>query len=246
MVALLTWPATRPAQARLAALRAPAPKRGWRLPAWLRPPRLWLTALPVAIPFLGLAGTLSVGALCAAGWQQRRVRRRRKAETERATAVAEALRVMVAELRGGASPTAAREAALAVAPGQVSSLLAGFDEEGPEFVAGIRGRLATAAALSRRHGLPLADLLDAVRRDLVAGARFLSRSEAGMAGPRASATVLAALPGIGLLLGEAMGAHPVYLLVTTPPGQLLMALGSALILAGVAWSARLTAVRVLP
>lgn len=245
-VALLTWPAAVPAQARLAAFRAPGRKREWRLPTWLRGHRLWLLTIPVAIPVLGLLGTLSAGALASAGWHQRRVRRRRKAETARAMAVAEALRVMVAELRGGATPQAARESALAAAPEYVTPLLAELDTETPEPAPGLPGRLAAAVALSRRHGLPLAELLDAVRRDLTTGARFLARAEAGMAGPRASSAVLAVLPGVGLLLGEAMGAHPVHLLVATSPGQLLMALGSGLILAGVAWSARLTAVRVLP
>ena len=100
--------------------------------------------------------------------------------------------------------------------------------------------LAKAWALSRRHGLPLADLLDAVRRDILASARFAARIEATMSGPRASAAVLAALPTLGLLLGEAMGAAPLHVLTRTSAGGWLMITGSAFILVGVAWSARLT------
>ncbi len=59
-----------------------------------------------------------------------------------------------------------------------------------------------------------------------------------MAGPRTSATVLALLPALGVALGEAIGAHPLRML--TGPGQLLLAVGVALLCAGVAWCGRLT------
>jgi tight adherence protein B len=67
-----------------------------------------------------------------------------------------------------------------------------------------------------------------------------------MAGPRASAAVLAGLPAVGLLLGEAMGVQPLRVLSTTGTGQTLLVVGTGLLCAGVLWSARLTDRAVLP
>jgi tight adherence protein B len=66
-----------------------------------------------------------------------------------------------------------------------------------------------------------------------------------MAGPRASGTVLAVLPLLGVLLGEGMGAHPVHVLLATPIGQTLLALGTTLIATGLYWITRLTTRTVL-
>jgi tight adherence protein B len=171
--------------------------------------------------------------------------------------MAEALRTMVAELRSGAPPTLAAESAGADAPSDVAAVmrtLAASARFGGEVVltapdnaaARVDEQVAKAWHLSRRHGLPLAELLDAVRRDVAAGVRFAQRANASMSGPRASAAVLAALPGVGVVLGEAIGARPLHVLTGTSPGQLLLVLGSALILAGVAWSARLTRSGAMP
>ena len=111
---------------------------------------------------------------------------------------------------------------------------------------GLPGQVATAWSLSQRHGLPLAELLDAVRRDFVARTRFVRRADANMAGPRASAAVLATLPGVGILLGEGMGARPLHVLATTGAGHMLLLLGAGLILGGVVWSVRLTKLVVGP
>ncbi|HEV2779022.1 MAG TPA: type II secretion system F family protein, partial [Actinophytocola sp.] len=104
----------------------------------------------------------------------------------------------------------------------------------------VLGQLSRAWILVQRHGVPLADVLDAVRGDLEARVRFARQVLARMAGPRASATVLALLPVVGLALGEAMGARPLHVLTGTATGQLLLVVGVTLACAGVAWSARLT------
>jgi tight adherence protein B len=249
-VASLCWPVARTATARLAALPPLRPEPAWRIPS-----RLKLRWLPVAgllplIPFVGPVGATSMGLLVAAGWRQRRVRQRAKAEIAAAAAMAEALRTMVAELRSGAPPALAAESAGSDAPPDVAGVmrtLAGSARFGGDVVLApgkaptrVHEQVAKACYLSRRHGLPLAELLDAVRRDIAASARFAERANASMSGPRASAAVLAALPGVGVLLGEAIGARPLHVLSGTSAGQLLLVLGAALILAGVAWSARLT------
>ncbi len=105
---------------------------------------------------------------------------------------------------------------------------------------------AHAWALAQQHGLPLADVLDAVVRDLDQRARFAGQVQARMAGPRASAAILAALPILGIGLGEAMGAHPLHVLSSTTLGQILLVAGVGLVCAGIQWSARLTHQAVLP
>ncbi|MFD1050398.1 type II secretion system F family protein, partial [Kibdelosporangium lantanae] len=97
-----------------------------------------------------------------------------------------------------------------------------------------------AWALADRHGLPLADVLTAVVRDLEQRARFARQVQARMAGPRASATVLAYMPLTGVGLGEMMGAHPLRVLSGTTLGQVLLVVGVGLVCAGVLWSAKLT------
>jgi tight adherence protein B len=82
-------------------------------------------------------------------------------------------------------------------------------------------------------------VLDAVRRDLDHRARAAGRLTAALAGPRATAAVLAALPLVGLLLGQAVGAAPWRVLTGSVAGQVLLVLGSGLACIGVIWSARL-------
>jgi tight adherence protein B len=71
--------------------------------------------------------------------------------------------------------------------------------------------------------------------------RFAADVQARLAGPRATAAVLAGLPLLGLALGQAVGGAPVRVLGQTGVGQLLLVLGSCLACAGVLWSARLVA-----
>lgn len=56
-----------------------------------------------------------------------------------------------------------------------------------------------------------------------------------MAGPRATAKVLALLPAIGLLLGSGFGGSPWTWLTTTPPGLLVLGLGLGLEVLGLLW-----------
>ena len=62
------------------------------------------------------------------------------------------------------------------------------------------------------------------------------RVEAGLAGARATAAILAGLPLLGLLLGQALGADPVAFLLSGGAGGWLLLIGSALICAGLLWS----------
>ena len=69
--------------------------------------------------------------------------------------------------------------------------------------------------------------------------RFAAEVQARLAGPRATAVVLATLPLLGVGLGQAMGAAPLRVLCDTVVGHLLLVVGTALACAGVWWSARL-------
>jgi tight adherence protein B len=86
----------------------------------------------------------------------------------------------------------------------------------------------------------MADLVQSVREDLVARRRFAERTRAALAGARATATVLAGLPVLGVLLGEAMGARPVAVLLGGGLGGILLVVGVTLVVAGLAWTRRIT------
>jgi tight adherence protein B len=60
-----------------------------------------------------------------------------------------------------------------------------------------------------------------------------------LAGPRATARLLAALPALGLAMATALGAHPLSFLLTTPPGALCLILGCGLDALGLWWTSRL-------
>jgi tight adherence protein B len=100
-------------------------------------------------------------------------------------------------------------------------------------------RIATAWALAERHGIPLADLLGRAHEDIRWRVRFGATVRAQLAGPRATAAVLTALPVLGIALGQLIGADPVGVLRGGPLGQLLLVVGIALMAAGSAWSERI-------
>lgn len=247
--ALLSWPSSA-ASARLAALAGPARSRS--LPdAWLRPLRylaFGIAPIALVLAFAGWGAAVAavlLSASCRREWRSRKVA---SAKTLAAEGVAEALRVVVAELRAGAHPVAAAESAAVDAAPEAAEAMrliaasARLDGDlGEGTGSGVLGRLASAWSLVRRHGLPMAEVLDAVRRDVVAGVRFARQTHARMAGPRASAAVLALLPIVGAGLGEAMGARPLHVLFSTSAGQVLLVVGAGLICAGMAWSSKLTA-----
>ncbi|MBV8933819.1 MAG: type II secretion system F family protein [Kutzneria sp.] len=211
---------------------------------------------------MGPGGAVANAVLCVTclrRWSSRRLVRRRKRITE---GMVGALGALMAELRIGAHPAAAAERAAADAEpsaaramtavasaarlgGDVNRvLLVGAKQE--PFLRDILRQVGHAWRLAAGHGVPLAELLDAVRRDLEQRHRFTMQVNARMAGPRASAAVLAVLPELGVLLGEAIDARPMHVLANTVIGQTLLVIGAALICGGVLWSAKLTEHAVSP
>lgn len=229
-LALACWPA---APTRLdAAVERPVVKR---LRKWW--PLAWFLPAAVAWPLAGPGGVVAAAVLTVAFRQEWLGHRRATAGLTLAGHSATALRTMVAELRAGAHPVLAAEAAAEAVPALSDDLraLAGAARLDTELQApGLPG-LAAAWTLARRFGLPMADVLEAARRDVEAGLSFGRRMRAKLAGPRASAVVLTGLPALCLLLGESMGAKPLNVLTGTVPGQLLLVVGALFLWAGMTW-----------
>jgi tight adherence protein B len=96
-----------------------------------------------------------------------------------------------------------------------------------------------AWSLAERHGIPLAELLGQAHEDIRWRVRFAAGVRAELAGPRATAAVLTALPLLGIGLGQLVGADPVGVLRSGVLGQVLLVAGVALVAAGHAWSERI-------
>ena len=241
-VAALCWPSTRAAQrvARLSGAAAVSrPRPGLAV--------VVLTGVPVIGVVVGVGAGIAAGIVAAVVLSRRRAAAVRKARETREAELARALGVMVAEMSVGAPLVGAcKAAALEVGESPVAAELAriaahvelggALDPDAiSEELPGLR-RLAEAWKVSDVHGLPMADLLEALRGDLVQRREFAARTQAALAGPRATATVLACLPLLGLGLGQLIGARPVAVLIGTPIGSVLLVLGVTLAAAGVTWA----------
>lgn len=250
------WPVTR-TESRLHRLRDAARRRS-PMPT----PAVLVCALPLVLTVLAGVPAGVSSAVVAAGliWQWQRTRRVRRRDGEIA-ALLLALSVMIAELSVGAPPARACTAAArelrsaegvsgAVADGLAAmsgraelggdvldTAAAGHPDRGD---AASWRRVAVAWHLADRHGLPMIELLESVRSDLLERRQFAARTHAGLAGPRATAAVLAGLPVIGVLLGQLMGANPLAVLLGGGPGGALLIVGTALSMAGWVWAQRIT------
>lgn len=226
-------------------------------PRWSRAPG---AAAPVAAAGaigLLLAGPGGAMAGLLIGDTLRRHRRARRAEAAAAgtaTELASAVARMADELAAGAHPATALAGTTADGPRARAVLTAAADAGGlgedvptalrrgagahPEVAAQVE-RLAAAWALSDRCGVPLAELLSGAAADLAWRVRFAARVRAELAGPRATAGVLTALPALGLALGQLVGADPVGVLRGGLLGQALLVVGVALGCAGLAWTGQI-------
>ncbi|MFQ1003422.1 type II secretion system F family protein [Modestobacter sp. SSW1-42] len=184
-----------------------------------------------------------LAAACAAAAGRAVQQRGRTAAGERGTrALVEALGVLVAELRAGRPLVDATATAVdgCTDPGTAGRLgpVLRLGEPPPGADPALV-RIAAAVRLSARTGCSLAGVAAAVEDDLQARLRAEQELRSAVAGPRASGTVLAGLPVLGLLMGSGVGADPWRVLTTTTPGTVLLVLGVLLELAGIAWTGRL-------
>lgn len=211
-----------------------------------------LVALLVIVP----PGVGPAAAIAAVTFGVRRRRRqRRRAGAAEASALQGAMDVLVGELRAGAHPVAAFGAAATEVDGVVGAALRGIAAQarmGADVAAGLRNvaarsalpgywdRLAVCWQLAQSHGLAIATLMQAAQRDIAERERFASRVDAGLAGARTTAALLAGLPVVGIGLGQAIGANPVGFLLAGGAGGVLLVIGVALACVGLLWSDHIT------
>jgi tight adherence protein B len=247
-LAVLVTPVT--SHRRVRRLTGSAPRHR-RVPAaaWVA---LACAAMSLVLPLTAVA---AVSTIAATLLLRRRRRLRALAGTQEATALQAALDILVGELRVGAHPVAAIGVAARESDGRVAQSLGAVAARallGADVAAGLRAeavrsmspghweRLAVCWQLAQIHGLAIATLMQAAQRDLTERERFRARVEAGMAGARTTAGVLAALPLLGVLLGCAIGADPVGFLFSGGVGGWLLCGGTVLIGAGLLWSDHIT------
>ncbi|MEC5198861.1 tight adherence protein B [Arthrobacter sp. PL16] len=99
--------------------------------------------------------------------------------------------------------------------------------------------LAGCLIVAERSGAPLAGILEQYAAQLDADLDGLSAQETVLAGPRATVVLLAWLPGVGLILGFALGVDPPEVLFGSPLGRLTLATGVLLMITSRLWSRRL-------
>ncbi|WP_432135179.1 MULTISPECIES: type II secretion system F family protein [unclassified Streptomyces] len=215
---------------------------GWALVAGLVLAVLGASVLPVVV---GVAGVPLLRRV-------RRTRAARRAREERGEAVIALCAALAGEVRSGRQPGEAllravrdsgglgraQAAVLAAARfgGDVpGALVAAAREPGAEGLSG----LAACWRVAVDQGAGLADGLDRLEGALRAERDQRADLRAQLAGPRATAVMLAGLPVLGLLLGAALGADPLRVLLHTGPGLACLAVGSALEGVGMWWALRI-------
>ncbi|WP_405012595.1 type II secretion system F family protein [Kitasatospora sp. NBC_01539] len=207
-------------------------------------------AVDSPVPVLAAA----VGVVPLLRWRARR--RTAEQARRRAAAVIDLCTGLVGELRSGATPEQAlhmvmgREAAFRSDLGLEASARLAAAPYGANVPAALRlvaelpgGRGAAALAacwqVGSDSGTGLAHGLDRLA-DALRAERALAEEIAGeLAGCRATTALLAVLPVLALLLGAALGAHPLTTLLHTPAGLGCLAAGVLLEAAGLAWTSRI-------
>jgi tight adherence protein B len=172
--------------------------------------------------------------------------RRRRAEAARA-AVLDLLAGLAAELRAGSQPRDALAVVSATAPvllapvaaaarSPVADPAAALDLAAREPGAAALADLAVAWRVVADTGAGLAGVVDRVAAGARADAAVRREVAAQLAGPRATAALLAGLPLAGVGLGAALGADPLGFLVGGRPGRICLLAGVLLVAAGTAWT----------
>ncbi|NMH75878.1 type II secretion system F family protein [Pseudonocardia xinjiangensis] len=218
--------------------------------------QMWATGPILLGSCAGLLAAGPGGALAGAlvAFTVRRRRASHQVSTIAATTsgqLADAVSRITEELRAGSHPAAALGGVRADGPlardilapaaaaarlgDSVSAALRRGSAHRPEIAPDVE-RIAVAWSLAERHGIPLAELLARAHHDIRWRVRFGATVRAQLAGPRATAHVLTALPLLGLGLGQLVGADPVAVLRGGVLGQVMLVTGVMLVTAGAAWS----------
>jgi tight adherence protein B len=232
----------------------PAPGGTHALPGRLGTGRALVAVVAVVALLVGpVVAALAGGALVvAARWRATRLRRREVA-AERAGAV-EACSALAAELSAGRAPAQALAAAAAVAVGPAREALtaaaaaaglggdvgSALTSDAPaSAVAPLLRSLAACWTVCAASGSGLAAGVQRLEEGLRADSGQRRAVDAELAGPRATAGLLAVLPVVGLLMAAGLGADPLHVLLRTPLGLVCLVLGLALDGLGLLWTTRL-------
>lgn len=214
----------------------------------------WALGVGLVIALLG-ASVIPVVAAAAGVPVLRRVRlarRARSARERRADAVIALCGALAGEVRAGRQPgdallRAARDSgglgdaqATVVAAARFGgdvpgALAAAARQPGAEGLLG----LATCWRVAVDQGAGLAAGLDRLDGALRAERDQRADLRAQLAGARATAVLLAALPALGLLLGSAMGADPLRVLLHSGAGFACLTAGAVFEAAGTWWAVRI-------
>lgn len=234
----------------LARLNLPSPKR-WqaRLGALVG-----LFGVGASLTVLSVQTVISIAILLVVCVFRRRSRSEQRRCRTQSAQLAHALEILAGELRIGAHPahafaTAGTETREGV--GEALRAVAARASLGGDVVGGLVAiadssaisdqwhRIAVCWQLAHQNGLPIGLLISATRRDIAERQRFTARLEADLAGARATAVTLAALPVMGVLLGQLVGAHPTEMLFGDGAGGWLLVAGVVLAGLGLLWSDRI-------
>lgn len=101
------------------------------------------------------------------------------------------------------------------------------------------GALAAIWLVAAAAGAPLAPALRTAASALREAAASARAARIALAGPRATARLVVAMPGVAVVFGALLGFDTVGVLLGTPIGWACVVVGTTLMLAARAWSARL-------
>jgi tight adherence protein B len=230
---------------------------GRRRPRWAPRTAGWLATGSAAIgavllPFTTVLASAMLAGSAASRYRRRRRDRRGMAESRE---LETAIDVLVGELRIGAHPAQAFAVAADETAGPVAEscrAVAARARLGADVTAGLRSvaetsalpaqwdRLAVCWQLASERGLAMSTLMRAAQRDISERQRFSGHVASAMAGARATAAILAALPMVSVLFGQLIGADPLTFLLGGGAGGWLLVIGVALVCCGLLWSDRIT------
>ncbi|MEU7185333.1 type II secretion system F family protein [Streptomyces sp. NPDC045369] len=252
-----TWAAYRvfgPGGGRWKANRAPRCGGGSRDGTVRFPRELW--CLPAGLGLGVMAGSVVpvIAAVVASVLVRRwlRARERVRERERRGAAVIELCEAVAGELRAGRQPGQALTAVGAASFGETGAVVTTAARFGGDVPAALRAAarmpgaegLAGVAAcwqVAVDGGAGLAAGLERIATALRAERDQRDDLRAQLAGPRATALMLALLPAGGLAMGSALGADPLRVLLHTPAGWACLLVGGLLEWCGVVWTARIIA-----
>lgn len=183
------------------------------------------------------------------------LKERRREEHLWRVAVIELCDGMAAELAAGRTPEEAVKITAAVLDSRISQELAIPDDASTadhlERLAsrpGAEGLRLVAACwrIGAERGGTLATVLDGLASALRDEEAQRQEVAAQLAGPRATARLLAGLPLLGLGMAAALGTNPFAFLLGTLPGAACLTVGVALDAAGLLWTHRLARAAEVP